>query len=158
MSCIHGIWLYMWNKKQMSDLGGTKHDSEKVQLELLSSSWINGVGKVLTFGAKKYAAHNWRKGIALSRLLGACLRHVFAFLGGQDNDPETGLSHLLHASCCLQFAFELYERIPENVDDRFKVAAEKTMTQEEYDSIHRHPYDEKCWCVNCDLKRSKKMI
>lgn len=99
---------------------GTKHDQAKTKLELLSSKWILGVGDVLTFGAKKYNAHNWRKGIQLSRLLGACLRHVFSFLGGEDKDPETGLSHLLHASCCLQFAFELYEDMPSAVDDRFK--------------------------------------
>jgi hypothetical protein len=102
--------------------GGIKHDSDKVRLELLSSEWINGVGSVLTFGAKKYADHNWRKGINISRLLGACLRHVFSFLKGEDNDPETGLSHLYHASCCLMFASELYKDKPE-LDDRYKLTA-----------------------------------
>lgn len=99
--------------------GGTKHDQEKVRLDLLSPIWLFGVGQVLTFGAKKYAAHNWRRGIHLSRLLGACLRHVFSFLGGEDRDPETGLSHLYHASCCLMFAAETYELRPE-MDDRWK--------------------------------------
>lgn len=101
---------------------GMKHDSEKVQLELLSSWWLFGVGKVLTFGARKYAAHNWRKGIQRSRLLGACLRHVLAYLGGEDNDPETGLCHLYHASCCLMFAAELHETRPD-LDDRWKISA-----------------------------------
>lgn len=107
----------------MSESGGTKHDAGKVQVELLSPSWLIGVGRVLTFGAQKYAAHNWRKGIALSRLLGACLRHVLAYLGGEDLDPESGLSHLLHASCCLQFAYELSENRPD-LDDRFKIKEE----------------------------------
>lgn len=115
--------------------GGTKNDSEKIRLELLSSSWLMGVGRVLTFGSKKYAAHNWRKGIALSRLLGACLRHVLAFLGGEDLDPETGLSHLYHASCGLMFASELYETMPKEVDDRYKgneneiIATEESLNQ-----------------------------
>lgn len=100
--------------------GGLKYDQEKVRLELLSSSWVNGVGAVLTYGAKKYASHNWRKGIQISRLLGACLRHVFSFLNGQDVDPETGISHLYHASCCLMFASELMQTHPE-LDDRYKV-------------------------------------
>jgi hypothetical protein len=99
--------------------GGIKHDQNKVQLELLSSRWINGVGQVLTFGARKYAAHNWREGIARARLLGACLRHVFAYLRGEDNDPETGLLHLYHASCCLMFASELHYTRPD-LDDRYK--------------------------------------
>lgn len=101
------------------ETGGTKHDSKKIRLDLLSSKWLLGVGHVLTFGAKKYTPNNWRKGIQLSRLLGACLRHVFAFMDGEDKDPETGLSHLYHASCCLMFAAELYETMPEKVDDRY---------------------------------------
>lgn len=99
---------------------GVKFDQGKAQLDLLSPTWVLGVGQVLTFGAQKYAPNNWRKGIALTRLLASCLRHVFSFIGGEDKDPESGLSHLLHASCCLQFAFELYETMPEKVDDRYK--------------------------------------
>jgi hypothetical protein len=98
---------------------GIKYDEGKPQLDLLSSSWIFGVGSVLTFGAKKYERFNWKKGIKLSRLLAACLRHVFAFIGGEDKDPETGLSHLYHASACLMFASELHETKPE-MDDRYK--------------------------------------
>jgi hypothetical protein len=100
--------------------GGTKLDENKNRLDLLSAPWIEGVGHVLTFGAKKYEAHNWRKGIQTSRLLGAALRHLFAYLRGEDLDPETGLSHLLHASCCVMFAFELSLTKPE-LDDRYKV-------------------------------------
>lgn len=107
-------------------LGGMKHDQEKIRLDLLSSIWVNGVGAVLTFGAKKYADHYWREGIKLSRLLGASLRHTFAFLNGEDLDPETKLSHLYHASCCLMFAAELFETSREAVDDRYKVEKEST--------------------------------
>lgn len=99
--------------------GGVKDDAKKVQLELLSPQWLHGVGEVLTFGARKYAAHNWRKGLARTRLLGACLRHVMAYLGGEDTDPETGLLHLDHASCCLMFASELHRTRPDT-DDRYR--------------------------------------
>lgn len=98
---------------------GIKHDQEKIQLDLLSADWIEGVGKVLTFGARKYASHNWRKGIQRSRLISACLRHIFAYLRGENLDPETGLLHLYHASCCLMFASELHFTKPET-DDRYK--------------------------------------
>lgn len=99
---------------------GMKYDQDKIPLELLSSIWIEGVGRVLQYGAKKYEAHNWRKGISTSRLLGASLRHIFAYLRGENQDPETGLSHLLHASCGLMFAYELSRTQP-NLDDRYKV-------------------------------------
>ena len=118
--------------------GGTKHDAEKIRLDLLSTQWLNGVGKVLTFGAKKYAAHNWREGIEMSRLMGAALRHITAFNGGQDNDPETGLSHLWHASCCLMFASELKETHPQ-LDDRYKETPKlKTNISEILEELNKH--------------------
>lgn len=84
----------------MSDTG-TKHDDDKVRMELLppDSLWL--VASAFTFGAQKYAAFNWAKGIARGRLCGALLRHVFARMRGERNDPESGLPHLAHAGCCL---------------------------------------------------------
>ena len=107
------------NEEPVSE-GGSKHDQEKPPFELLSSPWVEGVARVLGHGRKKYAAHNWRLGISQGRLLGAALRHVFAYLRGEDLDPESGLSHLLHASCCLMFAFELRDTRPD-LDDRYRV-------------------------------------
>lgn len=99
--------------------GGTKDDGEKIRVELISPMWLLGIAKVLTFGAKKYAAHNWRKGIEISRLIGAALRHILAFLMGEDIDPDSGLPHLHCASCELMFASELVVTRPD-LDDRYK--------------------------------------
>jgi hypothetical protein len=98
----------------------TKHDTEKPRLELLSSIALIEIAKVLTCGAKKYKEHNWRLGFKWSRLLGASLRHILAFVGGEDKDPETGLSHLAHAGCCILFLLE-HEVTHKALDDRFKV-------------------------------------
>lgn len=98
---------------------GTKHDAGKPMMSLLSSKWLLGVAAVLTFGAKKYASHNWRKGLWNSKLMDAAGRHIAAFNDGEDVDPESGLSHLLHASCCLMFAYELSLTRPD-LDDRYK--------------------------------------
>jgi hypothetical protein len=103
----------------MENAGGTKYDGEKPDLSLISSIWITGVARVLTFGKRKYDAHNWRKGIQRSRLIAAALRHIFAYLNGEDLDPETGELHLYHASCCLMFASEMHETRPD-LDDRYK--------------------------------------
>ena len=105
----------------MTQLGGLKNDDEKPDLSLFSATWLFGVGSVLTFGKKKYAAHNWRKGIKISRLMAAALRHILAFNNGEDADPESGLSHLDHASCCLMFARELIETRRKEVDDRYRM-------------------------------------
>ena len=60
---------------------GRKYDGEKPQLYLLPPKSITEVGKVLTFGAKKYDAHNWRKVDDLqNRYSSAALRHIFAHI------------------------------------------------------------------------------
>ena len=104
----------------MKKSGGKKNDSEKIPLELLSPPWIEGVGRVLQFGKKKYAAHNWRQGISQGRLLGASLRHIVRYIGGEDLDQESGLAHTLHASCCLMFSFEM-SLARSDLDDRYKI-------------------------------------
>jgi hypothetical protein len=98
---------------------GVKHDQEKPDMSLISSVAIFKVAQVMTFGKKKYSANNWRGGIAYSRLLAAALRHTFSYLGGESKDPETGISHLAHACCCLFMVLEFEDTKPE-LDDRFK--------------------------------------
>jgi len=107
---------------KMHDTSGTKHDQHKIRMELLSPIALEKIAQVLTFGAQKYADHNWRKGIKWSRVLGAALRHLFAWARGEDKDPETGLSHLAHAGCCIMFLLE-YELTHKNLDDRFVVSS-----------------------------------
>ena len=68
-------------------------------------SFFIELGKVLTFGAKKYAAFNWCLGDGLDslRLYGATLRHLVAYHNGENLDPESGLLHLSHVACELMF-------------------------------------------------------
>lgn len=101
-------------------LTGLKHDSDKPMLDLVDPTAISQLAAVLTFGAKKYAAHNWRGGIKQSRLIAALLRHVFAHLGGEDLDPESKLPHIAHAMCCCMFLLGLANRA--DLDDRYKEA------------------------------------
>jgi hypothetical protein len=103
----------------MDKIGGLKNDAEKPRMDLLSREALVQISQVLTFGAKKYAAQNWRKGLAWSRVLGAAMRHLTAFNDGEDKDPETGLSHLGHLGCCVMFLLE-YEKTHKELDDRYK--------------------------------------
>ena len=99
---------------------GTKHDSQKIRLELLPTEALEEVAKVLAFGAKKYDDWNWAKGMAYSRLIGAFFRHSFAWARGIDKDQETTLSHLSHAACCILFLIT-YELKGLGTDDRPKI-------------------------------------
>ena len=87
---------------------GIKYDSEKPKMNLLPPKAIVEISKVLTFGAEKYDAENWRKLDDLqNRYTAGALRHIFAHMDGEELDPETNLSHLAHAMCCLLFKLEI---------------------------------------------------
>ena len=96
-----------------------KFDDGKLPFHLLSTEAMNQTAAVLAFGAEKYAEHNWRKGFAWSRPLSAAMRHITAFNAGEDKDPESGLSHLAHAACCIMFLLE-FEKTHKELDDRYK--------------------------------------
>lgn len=110
-----------------------KYDAEKVRLDLLPVIPLIGVGRVLTYGARKYSARNWEKGLDWSRCYGAALRHLLAWWGGETSDPETGYNHLDHALCELMFLREFAETHPE-LDDRpnnSAIAALKHISEKE---------------------------
>lgn len=109
---------------------GIKHDHEKPRMDLLPYKPLAEIAKVLGFGAKKYSAHNWRAGFEWNRLSGAAMRHLHAWNEGEDIDPETGLSHLAHASCCLLFLLE-HEISGLGVDTRYKAQQKDGIISEE---------------------------
>jgi len=102
----------------MKNNQGNKDDKDKDRMGLLSSEAMRQIAKVMTKGAVKYDAHNWRKGIAWSRVYDAIQRHLVAWNAGQDKDPETSLSHLAHAGCGIMFLLD-YEKNRKNFDDRY---------------------------------------
>jgi hypothetical protein len=85
---------------------GRKYDYGKLRWGLLPNAAVREVLKVLMRGAEKYDVGNWKHvPDAKRRYYEATMRHMTAWWdsGGQEPDPEWGLSHLAHAGCCLLF-------------------------------------------------------
>jgi len=83
---------------------GLKLDQDKISYTLLPFKAITEVVKVLEFGKQKYAKDNWQKvPNGKERYIDAALRHIISYIGGETTDPESGLHHLAHATCCLLF-------------------------------------------------------
>lgn len=98
-----------------------KADSGKPDWSLVPFEALEGMVRVLEFGANKYSRNNWMTngGFSYRRVLTACMRHLFAYLSGEDKDPESGLSHIHHAQCNLLFlAMYLTNKEKFNKDDR----------------------------------------
>ena len=96
-----------------------KNDKDKPTFELLPIDLLADVNKVLQHGCIRYGLNNWRKaeGFKFSRCYNALLRHMFAWWQGEDNDRETGISHLAHAMCNLLFMMYHFKN-NKQADDR----------------------------------------
>lgn len=69
----------------------------KPQLHLIPLPALLPVARVMELGAAKYGPHNWRDTpIAHTPYISAMMRHLIAYSGGEDLDPESGQSHLAH--------------------------------------------------------------
>lgn len=98
---------------------GKKNDDKKAPVHFLHRSFIEGTALAQGFGAKKYGDWNFTKGIAYTRLINAAMRHIIAFMWGEDNDPESGLSHIDHAAANLNMLkFMISEK--SDMDDRYE--------------------------------------
>lgn len=111
-----------------------KADAGKPKISLLAPMWpaIVEVVRVLEFGAKKYEKDGWismatdektAAQVEWTRSTDAAVRHIMGddkhegWVGGEDLDPESKLSHLAHAACDTLFALT-YQLKNVGVDDR----------------------------------------
>lgn len=99
--------------------GGVKNDAGKPAMQFLTREFLEGTAMAQGFGAAKYGDWNFTKGIQYTRLQAAIMRHLTAFASRENNDPESGLSHLAHAAAGLNMLMwmvnnrsDLDDRIP----------------------------------------------
>ena len=87
---------------------GDKHNKGKMILGAIEPSFIDGLGRVLTYGAAEYDRDNWKKGLPENETIDALLRHINKFRLGEKCDKSSGIDHRYHAICNLMFWLGLY--------------------------------------------------
>jgi hypothetical protein len=104
---------------ETTDTAALRSDGGKERVDMIPVSALMALARVYEFGATKYEANNWRRGQSYTRCYAALLRHLYRWAMGQDNDEESGHSHLLHVAF---WAFALWEwqRTGAGKDDRVK--------------------------------------
>ena len=86
----------------------SKRDEGKPPIQLIEPSYILGLAKVLGFGAEKYGPNDWKNNVpenVIDRTFGSVQRHLWQWKGGEKQDSESGLPHLLHAACQLMMLY-----------------------------------------------------
>lgn len=101
-------------------MSGTKYDDQKPIMALVPPKALEEEAWVWSFGAKKYDAYNWTKGLTFNRILSAIMRHTNALNAGQDIDPESGKHHAAHIRCDAAMLIEFYYQNRVDLDDRFE--------------------------------------
>ena len=96
---------------------GARYNTGKADLSLIPLSTLEDEARVWMYGAKKYKAFNWMKGMQWSVPLACALRHLAAFQNGEDIDEESGQPHIAHAMCNLRM-LTLYSKTYKEGDDR----------------------------------------
>jgi len=80
----------------------TRVGAMKVPLHLVSPVATFHEACAMADGAKKYGPFNWREeNVSVSTYIAAALRHIYAYLDGQEVADDSGAHHLGHARACL---------------------------------------------------------
>ncbi len=87
---------------------GQKDDEGKARTDLLPPKAILEVCRILGHGAAKYTDNGYREvKQPTRRYTAAALRHLLAFMDGEQIDSDSGLPHIAHAATSLLFILEL---------------------------------------------------
>jgi hypothetical protein len=86
------------------------YGDKKVPLHLVPGAASAYIAMGLKEGARKYGAFNWREtDVEVMTYVGATLRHIAAFVDGEDVDSESGNPHLAHAMASLAILVDALE-------------------------------------------------
>lgn len=103
----------------MAEAGGLRYNTGKLKWGLVSWKALEPMVRVLMFGAEKYDDHNWKKGLSYVQITESLQRHMNAFIDGEDDDPESKLSHVGHILCNAMFLSYMF-LFRKDLDDRFR--------------------------------------
>lgn len=110
-----------WMKSEIKAIKTeAKHfDTGKAPLEQIPWESLKMIADCFAYGEGKYSKFNWCHGMAWLKLAGSCCRHLYKWIGGEDNDDESGLSHMAHlATDAIMLCWYISKQ--KGTDDRYK--------------------------------------
>lgn len=115
---------YKLTKKKVKNINADakkakKFDKQKLRLDLISIPALLGVATACTHGATKYGDRNWEKGFSYNRVYGALLRHLTAFMFGEDIDRDSGLN-TIDQVVWNAMVLSHFQKTKTGIDDRIK--------------------------------------
>lgn len=102
---------FVYHKKETEQ--ALRYNENKRKWSMVDFESLEGMVKVLENGALKYNRDNWKKGMPVTEVIESLLRHTFTLLKGEENDKESGLSHISHIQCNAMFIDYILRNKPE---------------------------------------------
>lgn len=101
----------------VNETTGGEKGSKLARFDLLPTAPLKAIAEHFGRGAAKYEDRNWERGYDWSLSYAAMQRHLNAWWGGEDLDPELGSSHLAAVAFHVLALLEFEVTHPE-LDDR----------------------------------------
>lgn len=98
---------------------GERNNEGKLEWSQVDFKALEPMVRVLMKGGKAHGKDNWRKGFPTLEVCESLLRHTFAYMSGEDNDPQTGEPHTGHILSNAMFLSHMHEFRPD-MDNRLK--------------------------------------
>jgi len=89
----------------------------RLSLLLAAPDALEGITRVLEYGAEKYGRDNWLQGLPFTEVVDSALRHLLKWFKGEELDEESGLPHVDHIACNVLFICQFW-RTHNDFDDR----------------------------------------
>jgi hypothetical protein len=102
-----------------SSTGSLRFNKGKPQMSQLNPKFIMELAQLMGKGEAKYGKYNWAKGQQYTTVYDSLNRHLSAFMLGEDIDPESGMSHLMHCASNIMILWHSWQLENEELDDRF---------------------------------------
>ena len=100
----------------MSTERSMRFNSSKPDYSLIPMTALAEVAKVFEYGAEKYDRDNWKRPTHWTVSFACLMRHMAAFQAGEEEDSESGRTHLAHAACNVLQMLYMYEHHPEELE------------------------------------------
>jgi hypothetical protein len=100
-------------------MSGDRFNEGKRKWSLVDFESLEPMVEVLESALSKYNKNNWKKGLYVNEMCESLLRHTFSFLNGEDNDKESGISHIGHILSNAMFLSYMMREKRDEFDNRF---------------------------------------
>ena len=108
----------MYGKLNESATGSKRYNEGKPEVSQLDPRFVLALADMMTKSAKKYGKYNWALGQEYHTPFDSCQRHLLKWIGGEDVDDESGMSHLLHAAANIMIMWTSQEMDKKELDTR----------------------------------------